>query len=97
MDQQVMIKLLIADREYPLKVDAKDEEIVREAGRQLNEQLNAYRQRFKIQEKQDLLAMVAFDMAVERMTAQRQHEAQNAGLHDRLTALSVQLAEALSS
>lgn len=46
--------------------------MVREASRLLNEQLSAHKERFNIDDRQDLLAMVAFDMMVERLIAQQQ-------------------------
>lgn len=70
--QKIMIKIAIADREYPLRVNEDEADVVREAGRLLNENISAYKQRFKIQDTQDLLAMVAFDGAIEKMLKERQ-------------------------
>jgi cell division protein ZapA len=55
------IKIKIGDREYPMKVKPEEEERVRLAGRQLNEKLKTFRDHFKIDDKQDLLSMIAFD------------------------------------
>lgn len=64
------IKVKIADREYPMKVQASEEERIRLAGKLVNEQFKAYRERFKIDDKQDLLAMVAFDCLIEKMRSE---------------------------
>ena len=64
---ELSIRIKIADREYPMKVKAEDEERVRSAGRQINERIRSYRDRFGIDDKQDLLAMVAFDCLVDKM------------------------------
>ncbi len=64
---ELSIRLKIGDREYPMKVDAADEEKIRKAGKIINERLRVYRNRFGINDKQDLLAMVAFDCIVEQM------------------------------
>lgn len=64
---ELSIRLKIGDREYPMKVDAIDEEKIRKAGKIINERLRVYRNRFGINDKQDLLAMVAFDCIVEQM------------------------------
>ncbi|MFY0689555.1 MAG: cell division protein ZapA [Cyclobacteriaceae bacterium] len=61
------IKLKIGNREYPMRVKPEDEERIRRAGKILNEKLKSYRDRFGIDEQQDLLAMVAFDCQVEQM------------------------------
>lgn len=54
-----------------MRVEAEDEERVRRAGRMVNEQLRVYHERFGTTDKQDLLAMVAFDTCMQRL----EHEA----------------------
>jgi cell division protein ZapA len=72
--EELSIRIKIADREYPMKVKPQDEEKVRQAGRLINERITAYKTQFGIEDKQDLLAMVAFDSLVEKMTAEeKQH------------------------
>lgn len=72
--EELSIRIKIADREYPMKVKPQDEEKVRQAGRLINERIAAYKNQFGIEDKQDLLAMVAFDSLVEKMTCeQKQH------------------------
>jgi len=64
---ELSIKIKIGDREYPMKVDSAEEERLRIAGRVVNEKMKSYRDHFGIDDKQDLLAMVAFDCLVEKM------------------------------
>ncbi len=64
---ELSIKLKIADREYPMKVKLSDEERVRAAGKLINERIKSYREKFGLDDKQDLLAMVAFDCVVDKM------------------------------
>ncbi len=64
---KLSIKVKISDREYPMKVDPVDEENIRRAGKIINESLRSYREKFGIDDKQDLLAMVAFDSTVEKL------------------------------
>lgn len=66
--EQLSIKIKIADREYPMKVEAKDEEMVRKAGKILNDKFKMYRSKFGIDDKQDLLSMVAFDVLVDNLS-----------------------------
>ncbi|HTH57883.1 MAG TPA: cell division protein ZapA [Cyclobacteriaceae bacterium] len=67
---ELSIKIKIAEREYPMKVKRSDEERMRVAGKLVNEKLKNYREKFGIDDKQDLLAMVAFDCLVEKMADQ---------------------------
>ncbi|AYB29791.1 MAG TPA: cell division protein ZapA [Chryseolinea sp.] len=68
------IKIKIADREYPMKVKLTDEERVRLASKIINEKLKTYREQFGIDDKQDLLAMVAFDCLVDKMAAEETYQ-----------------------
>ncbi|WP_194776172.1 cell division protein ZapA [Pararhodonellum marinum] len=61
------IRLKIGDREYPMKVKAEDEAKIRRAGKLINDKLKRYREEFGLDDRQDLLAMVAFDCMVETM------------------------------
>ncbi len=70
---ELSIKIKIADREYPMKVKAEDEQRVRNAGKSINERIRTYRERFGIDDKQDLLAMVAFDCLVDKMELEEKH------------------------
>lgn len=62
---ELSIKIRIADKEYPMKIDPEDEERIRMAGKMLNERLIKYKDQFGLEDKQDLLAIVAFDCFVE--------------------------------
>jgi cell division protein ZapA len=64
---ELSVKIKIADREYPMKVKRQEEEKVRAAGKLINEKIKRYREQFGIDDKQDLLAMVAFDCLVDKM------------------------------
>lgn len=66
------INIRIADREYPMKVKPEDEERVRRAGKLINQRIKSYRDQFGIDDKQDLVAMVAFDSLVDKLQADEQ-------------------------
>jgi len=55
---ELSIKIKIADREYPMKIEASEEERIRKAGKLLNDKIKSYSEQFGIDDKQDLLAMV---------------------------------------
>jgi len=59
MDDKLSIKVNIADRYYPLKIERKDEEKIRKAARQINEKVLQYKQRYLDKDAQDFLAMAA--------------------------------------
>lgn len=73
--EELSIKIKIADREYPMKVKRTDEERIRIAGKLINEKLKSYREQFGIEDKQDLLAMVAFDCLIDKMAVEDTHQA----------------------
>lgn len=49
-----------------MKVSAQEEAQVRQAGKQLNERMKSYKEQFGIDDPQDLLAMVSFDLLIEK-------------------------------
>jgi len=57
-----------------MKVKASDEAAVLKAAEKLNESLAFYKTNFHISEKQDLLAMVAFDAFFERISMDNKRE-----------------------
>jgi cell division protein ZapA len=64
------IKIKISDRIYPMKVQPEDETFVRRASALLEERIRSYQKNLRIQDQQDLLAMVAFDCLVESLKIQ---------------------------
>lgn len=59
MEDKLSIKVNIADRYYPLKIDRKDEEKIRNAAKMINEKVLQYRQKYADKDIQDFLAMAA--------------------------------------
>lgn len=69
--EETLISIHIAGKEFSLKADKRQEEKLRQAAKALNERIADRRQRFGLGDKLDLLAMVAFDMAVEKIEEDR--------------------------
>ena len=90
------IKIKIGDREYPMKVKPEEEQRVRNASKQINEKLKTYREQFGIDDKEDLLAMVAFDCLVSKMKTEEQTSAIDGTTADQLDRLENLIASALS-
>lgn len=84
---ELSIKIRIADRDYPMRVTEEEEERLRIAGRLLNERIKAFRDQFGIQEKQDLLAMVALEIAADSLKTAKTKEAVSSTFTDKLTHL----------
>lgn len=57
MANKVKLKITIAGRQYPMSVKAEEEEIIRKAGKQINELIKDFEQKYDIRDKQDALAM----------------------------------------
>ena len=93
--EKLSIKVKIADREYPMKVDARDEENIRKAGKLINERLRSYREKFGIDDKQDLLAMVAFDSTVEKLKVEGETHQMDDTIEHKIEKLNQLISEAL--
>ena len=81
------IKIRIAERDYPMRVAVADEERLRLAGRQLSEKLREYREQYGIQDKQDLLAMVALATMADSLKVSKEKDGTDADLTERLARL----------
>ncbi len=79
-----------------MKVKPEDEEKVRKASKSINEKLKTYREQFGIDDKQDLLAMVAFDSLVEKMTTEEDVSAFDTDSEDKISQLESKITTALS-
>lgn len=92
---ELSIKIKIGDREYPMKVKKHEEERVRAAGKLINEKLKSYRDQFGLDDKQDLLAMTAFDFVVEKMAAEESDHAVDQSVVDRVNHLNQLVSQAI--
>jgi cell division protein ZapA len=69
MDEKFLIHVEIGDKTYALRIKRSEEELIREAAKQLRKKLLQYRQKFSQSELEikDLLAMVALQYAVQTL------------------------------
>lgn len=81
------IKIRIAERDYPMRVSPLEEERLRLAGRQLNERVKEFREQYGIQDKQDLLAMIALSTMADGLKVSKEKDGTDAALTERLTRL----------
>ena len=64
MDDKLSIRINIADRYYPLKVERENEEKIRKAARMINEKVLQYKQRYSDKDVQDFLAMASLQYVI---------------------------------
>ena len=81
------IKIKILDREYPMRASANEEERLRKAGKAINEQLRMFRAQFGLDDKQDLLAMVAIVCMAEKLKLDEQDVQLNQAVTDKVNYL----------
>ena len=53
------IKLMVADRLYPLSIDPSEEESFRLAAKKINEMIQTFERHYDLRDKQDAIAMCA--------------------------------------
>jgi cell division protein ZapA len=66
MSQEASVKVLIADREYPLKVGENELDQVKNAEIEIKQRLKSLKASYQVKEKQDLLAMCLLQLVVEK-------------------------------
>jgi cell division protein ZapA (FtsZ GTPase activity inhibitor) len=62
MDEKLSIRVNIADRFYPLKIDRMEEENIRKATKLINERVLQYKQKYADKDVVDFLAMTALQL-----------------------------------
>ncbi len=68
-EKEISIKVLIGDRQYPLKISSDEEENVRKAAKLVNDRSKFYTENYSVQDKQDAIAMSALEFASENLNA----------------------------
>lgn len=68
---EITITVTLADRNYRLTVKKEEEEFVRKAALEVNQQLKRYTEMYAYTDYQDLLAMISLEMAVRSETERR--------------------------
>lgn len=74
MDDKLSIRVNVADRYYPLKVERKDEEKIRRAARMINEKVLKYKQRYTDKDVQDFLAMAALQFVIKVIDNEKEND-----------------------
>ncbi|MFH4965623.1 cell division protein ZapA [Gaetbulibacter sp. M235] len=88
MSEKLKIKLSIANRVYPLTIDASQEEGLRKAAKNIEAMIKQFEQSYSVRDKQDVLAMCALQFAsqVEQKTIDKENV--NEHIEEKLKALN---------
>jgi cell division protein ZapA len=97
MSEKLKIKLSIANRVYPLTIDANQEEGLRKAAKNIEVMIKQFEQSYSVRDKQDVLAMCALQFAsqVEQKSIDKANV--NEHVEEKLNALNVLLQKHLVS
>lgn len=74
MDNKLSIKVNVADRYYPLKIDRSDEERIRKAARMINERIAQYQQRYADKDIQDFMAMASLQFVIKMLESEKKFD-----------------------
>ena len=85
MGDKLSIKLHIANRIYPMKIERKSEEYIRNAVKQIEGRLKYYEENYAIKDKQDLLAMCLIEYASKFESVNNKNVVEDDGFTEKLT------------
>ena len=83
--KKLSIKLHIANRIYPLKIERSSEEYIRNAVKKIEKRLKFYEDNYAIKDKQDLLAMCLIEYASKSESINNKTIVEDNGLTEKLT------------
>lgn len=93
--QQISIELKIANRTYPLQIQAEEAETARMAAELINQKLKVFEERYGVRDVQDLFAMVSLQIATQLLEFEKQSKHYHSGIQSRLETLNTELDAAL--
>ena len=64
---ELSIKVVIGGRTYPLTINREDEEKIRKSVSEIENNIKNLKENYAVNDMQDLLAMTAFDLMVEKL------------------------------
>ncbi|WP_075602815.1 cell division protein ZapA [Saccharicrinis aurantiacus] len=93
MEEKLSIRVNVADRYYPLRIDRKDEERIRKAAKMINEKVLQYKQHYSDKDLQDFLGMAALQFVIKLLELEEQKD--TSPILDAAKELDQQLSEIL--
>ncbi len=88
---EISIKINIADRVYPLRVEATEEEVIRHAAKLVNERMKELQENYAVRDKQDLLSMCVLQYATGMLKAEKNVQQHEEGLEEKVHELDSML------
>ncbi len=90
------IKIRIGDREYPIRTAVSGEERLRKAGKEINDMMRTLKAQFGgLDDKQDLLAMIAIHYVTEKLRLEEEKEVVHGAVSDKVDRLQSLVSSAL--
>ena len=83
----IKIEINILGRKYPITITPEEEEKFKEANRLVEEKVKHFRDTIKINDIQDLLAMVSFDAMVDKINSRADLERGNNNSSEQMRSL----------
>jgi cell division protein ZapA (FtsZ GTPase activity inhibitor) len=80
MEDKLSIRVNIADRYYPLKIERDDEEKIRKAAKLINDKVFQYKTKYADKDIQDFLAMAALQFVI-RLIEMEDKQDENSLIH----------------
>jgi len=88
MSEKLKIKLSIANRVYPLTIEASQEEGLRKAAKNIEAMIKQFEQSYSVRDKQDVLAMCALQFASQVEQKSIDKENVNGHVEEKLSAIN---------
>jgi len=77
MEDKLSIRVNIADRYYPLKIESEDEEKIRKAAKMINDKVFQYKTKYADKDIQDFLAMAVLQFVIRLIEMEEKTEEVN--------------------
>ncbi|TVR78014.1 MAG: cell division protein ZapA [Chitinophagaceae bacterium] len=84
MSKKISINVVIADRPYPMLIDPEEEEMVRKAAKQINEDIRNFKNKYEAKDKQDFLAMCSLIYAVKNAQSEKNIQLKDQSVMDEI-------------
>ena len=74
MDDKFLIHVEIAGKSYGIRINRSEEQVAREAVRQIRMKMDQYRKKYSEVDVKDLLAMVAFQLSMHNLELEKRND-----------------------
>jgi cell division protein ZapA (FtsZ GTPase activity inhibitor) len=92
---ELSIKVNIAERIYPLKIEIEEEEIVRLAAKNINDKIRIFQENYSVNDKQDLLSMAILGYATEVLKMEKLSKKEDNSVSEKIKSIDKILSQYL--